>query len=449
MNNLEYKSNKLNTVVFLIVLYALLLLLYLQNGSIISIFLYGLIFFMAIKQPPSIFALLGASNYIALFMGISPIVLSCAEIIGIVLIKSVAYKHFKVRLFKIDKLFVALVLMLVWTFLTGKMQGDMLFFSNVFNFIIIYVAVKLFFSNISCRIDNVLMYFMLGIGVGVVVGIGANWGVPGFVSNHSFRLAVGERSDPNSTGLLMAILTVYLFIKVREVLDDNISKTIVMIVLLIGSIYTLILTQSRGSVLSVVLVLIFYILISQKKVNLKTIIRMSVIIIIAVISINLFDEYFKEILKAFDGFWQRVDGRNATDGARGYLIMQGIESFIKHPILGISLGEFKVNSGHIPHNAFLDYLVTNGIIGAIFFIFVFCWPIIKMAKEFINSRKFSIYCCYIVCIVNILNYSASGEKITLILLLLLTIEYERVKFRTRKIMKGLNAYENYNAWSDE
>ena len=272
MNNLEYKSNKLNTVVFLIVLYALLLLLYLQNGSIISIFLYGLIFFMAIKQPPSIFALLGASNYIALFMGISPIVLSCAEIIGIVLIKSVAYKHFKVRLFKIDKLFVALVLMLVWTFLTGKMQGDMLFFSNVFNFIIIYVAVKLFFSNISCRIDNVLMYFMLGIGVGVVVGIGANWGVPGFVSNHSFRLAVGERSDPNSTGLLMAILTVYLVIKVREVLDDNISKTIVMIVLLIGSIYTLILTQSRGSVLSVVLVLIFYILISQKKVNLKTII---------------------------------------------------------------------------------------------------------------------------------------------------------------------------------
>ena len=139
---------------------------------------------------------------------------------------------------------------------------------------------------------------------------------------------------------------------------------------------------------------------------------------------------------------ERLSIENIGGGARLYLFIMSIRSFLAHPVFGNDLNTFEMFAGHIPHNTFSDYMVTNGIIGIMFFLLFFVMPLIKNYKYRKVPSVSEPYFCYMACMINILCYSASNEKISYLLsiIVLLAINEKNYYLKNRKEVESEKKY---------
>ncbi len=417
----DVNNVKRSQLIHFIIIYLSLILLYRIESSPVKIMLTLIMILLSFKDKYIPFILLGASNYLPTVCGISQVIISILNMIILLIFKLIDTRR-KMKFPFSYKETLLLLLMVIWSLITGIMNSDMSFFSSISTAFILWFITITYYTHYELDNKKVLQYCMIGLGTGIFLMILIKLNISGFVSNHIFRLAIGNRSDPNSTALLFCILSVYLFISFSTHLEKGNIKCILILIAFILSMITLFLTQSRGSLLCFGITIVIYLINKidlRKKVNSKAILNTMLIMFILATTLILFPKMRDSLIEPLNSFIERINDAESSDGERLYLIKKSLYSFKNNPIVGISLNTFKENYGHVPHNTFCDYLVTNGVIGAIFFILFFIVPLLKnyfLQKKENNKIE---YFCYFACCINILFYSASNEKIIYILLIAL------------------------------
>lgn len=412
------KTKKLN-IIQVALLYALIVVLFWLDGSPISLVGYSMIGICSIFNPLLSLSMLGASNYLPAVLGVSPFSLSLGIALIVMLLRGFLHKPARSRVVDV-RMLVLLPLIVFWSVISGSIQNDMSFTSSMVTSFIAYVVISFFLNKFEHR-NKAIDYLMAGVGVGVILAIFINFGISGFESSHFARLAIGERADPNSTGLLLAIFSVYSFVQFTNKINDGLRKVVPHILMLLLGAWGLLLTQSRGSVLCVCLVIMVYILFTKKKGlgdrGLITVIALCFFVTVVLALTG--DKVLGMLWDALYEFIFRVQNTASVDGERLYLLQKSFESFFENPLFGVSLSEFEFFAGHIPHNTFSDYMVTNGIVGIMFFVIMFAVPIISYRPSRRAYELYIAYFCYFVCFLNTLFYSASNEKMLVVLLAIL------------------------------
>lgn len=403
--------------------------IYLSNSAIGIIFWF-LLLLVSLKNHYIPFAFIGASNYLPILLGVSPTIIGII-IMGIVILNSGIVSKKKLIIKISDKEFwVLLIVMTGWSFFTGIMYQDLSFFSSILTALIYSFVIFIYSTNLIENIEQILKYFILGLGIGLVFTLLIKMNVPGFVSYHPFRLAVGHRADPNSTGLLFAVLSIYFFINMCKYLGSNILTAFGNGVLFALSIICLFYTQSRGSVLCLLIGLVAYLIFGIKKagkINKKTLRNIAIFCSIIIIVLCIEGNILEMLNNAWNVFFDRLTNAESGDGERGYLLKMSIYSFLNNPFMGQSLNTFESFAGHVPHNTFSDYMVTNGIVGIMFYLLFFIKPLFKI---FIINKRDSTslpFFCYLICVMNVLFYSASNEKLPFFLLIILSLTISKEK----------------------
>lgn len=400
----------------IILTYLLLLAIYFLGNSTAALILYIFLIVLSLEYNFIPLMLIGCANFLPTIYGFSPILFSSIDLFSIIIYKGIVNK--KIEVFKIKYNWKFLIIFSIWSLITGVSNGNISFFSNVLMAVIFLILIFGFYYTIDMTSQKMIEYLFVGMSTGLILTLMIQMGINGFTSNHSFRLAIGERSDPNSTGLLFAIFGTYLLIKISKNITESILMTVIYTIVLIFSIICLFLTQSRGSFFSLIIVFLIYILgIGRKyrKINKKAL--LGVVILIAIFFIVISTNAIQEsILNSWEALFSRLSFSEEGDGERLYLLEESFKSFMHSPIFGTSLSEFEKVAGHIPHNTFSDYMVTNGVVGILFFIVFFFKPLISCFKYRNEENILAPYFCYMTCFINSLCYSASNEKLLFLLL---------------------------------
>ena len=422
---LEFINKSIDIILFFIIVTTI----YIVKSSLLGILLYFALLILCLKNKKLPFAMVGVANYLPTIYGVSPIVISILIMIIIVLIESI-FGNLKLKLVKLNKSDIFFAIMVIWSFITGIFNNDFNFFIAMITSIVFLIVTKIYYSNININSIDMLKYLMIGISSGIIFAFYIKLNLFGFKSYHVSRYAIGERADPNSTGLLFAILAMYAFLSCTYSIQKDTKKSILYIMLFALSLSCLFLTQSRGSVLCLAATILIYVidgLLKIKVLKAKAILNIIAITILCIIIVLPAKPIVNILAKSFEAFEQRLQNAESSDGERGDLIKKSFESFFKNPLIGISLKKFENDAGHIPHNTFCDYMVTNGIVGIIFYIVFFAKPIIiEICKKNSYFNKIPFF-CYLVGFFNILFYSASNEKIIILLLTILYLSEKEEK----------------------
>lgn len=440
--NLKTDVTKMNgkkiSILQVVALYTFMLAIYWMNGSPISLACYLAIGVWSYFNPLLLLCLSGASNYLPAVLGLSPLLISMGLMVGILLLHT---KKIRILYTNLDLRFIMLFIIVIWSMLSGILQQDMSFMSSMITAFICYILLRLYLNRFEYQ-NKSISYLATGIGFGIILALFIQFGISGFESFHPFRLAIGERADPNSTGLLMAIFCIYSFVQFTNSLSEGIKNVIPYLFFILFGLWVLLLTQSRGSVLCVGIVIVIYLLFAKnKKFGKKGIFTiLGLCLCVTIILIFAGDVIFGTLWESFNQFVLRIETSSSSDGERLYLLEKSFESFVANPIFGISLNNFEIIAGHIPHNTFSDYMVTNGIVGIIFFVIMYAMPIISMYPSKRTYQLNLAYFCYFVCFLNILFYSASNEKITIILLVILMHSIKQENYN--KQIQGYKGNEN-------
>lgn len=426
--------------------YIIFLLIFSLGSSINALGLYCILILLSIKYNFIPLILIGCSNYLPTIYNLSPIVMSSLALFIVILIKGI--NRGTIRVYRIKYPWELLGIIGVWSLLTGLVNRELNFFSNIIMAIIFLLLFFEYYFSVLLSSEEILQYLLMGIFSGVIFTTLIELGINGFQSNHIFRLAIGERSDPNSTGLLFAILCTYLLLKWEESLSKSIFQTIIYAGCFILSLICLLLTQSRGSFFSFIVVFLIYMLSKKKRflrVSKNFILGIFILIVIAIFLFIINKNIQHYIITSWQAFSSRLSFSDAGDGARVFLFQQSIKSFFNNPVLGTNMSSFEKIAGHITHNTFSDYMVTNGIVGIIFFILFFFKPLVSFFRYREMKKVSKIYFCYMTCFINILCYSASNEKLLFILVALL---YFSVLEEKEKNTTGEKNGKKYNiTWS--
>lgn len=413
------------TSFFKIIIIVLLLFLFVIKNSFFILIIYLFFMLSSIKFDYVPLIVLGASNYIPSFLGLSPLVYSIIMMIINLIFRGIQNRYIYIGYLKKYKF--TIIVFSIWCLVTSFYNNDYSFFSNFFMIVLFSIIFILYCFNTNKEAIYYLKYIIFGMSIGIILGLLIQIGVSGFSSNHPFRLAIGERADPNSTGLLFAIMTLFFTINFIKSFKNGLCQIFFYGIPLALSILCEIYTQSRASMLVIFMCLCIYSIYSfnfKIKINKNSILLVFMFIIILFILFS-FDSSIEQMFSAaLRNFQNRITSAETGDGDRSYLLKQSLISFINHPFFGTTLKSFEIKAGHIPHNTFSDFMVTNGLFGIIYFIYFLIYPLFKFRKVMLTKDK-ELYYCYLVCIANMLSYSASNEKIIYVLLILLYYLVER------------------------
>ena len=122
-------------------------------------------------------------------------------------------------------------------------------------------------------------------------------------------------------------------------------------------------TGSRKSLLSLVVVMLFYSAFKFRRNLAPLVFGLAVLGLIGLFLGDAIIEYFSETIMGARFLDRGTLDRGAN--IRLSLIQQGIQFFIENPIAGIGLGNFGLRSysGHQSHNYYIEMLACTGIVG--------------------------------------------------------------------------------------
>ncbi len=189
--------------------------------------------------------------------------------------------------------------------------------------------------------------------------------------------------------IMAQYLIVTIFWGFGLVLSSETNKTRgIALICTILSFAALLVTFSRGSIISTILggLLFSYLYIKIKRFN--NISKRKVKSILALFIIALFIGIFISD-KATDGktFIQIIDMFKRTDSYRLMLWIKAVNAFSLNPILGIGLGNYRLDWHIYVHNEILQMLVETGIIGLSGFLFFLFFVFKKIQQQYVSIHS--------------------------------------------------------------
>lgn len=231
--------------------------------------------------------------------------------------------------------------------------------------------------------------------------------------------------NPNSFGPIQLCLTGFLlfcfFFKSKKW-----EKYFAAAGFLLGS-FTVILSQSRGAWLAIPALILFFIFYFARKYSLSRKVLVSVAIFSVLSSTYFLPIVNQQINPAVENISAYFSSNNPNDesrlgtfGSRMELWKTGWNLFLENPIMGVGVGQFKVEAiqnyqrykvadlakdYHYVHNQYIATLATRGVLGLIFFIILITLPIcISISKKNIDrDKKIAQFSIIFICLAYIIS----------------------------------------------
>ncbi len=136
--------------------------------------------------------------------------------------------------------------------------------------------------------------------------------------------------------------------------------------------FALLLTQSIGSFLSLLVGIIIYLSIKNKKISYKKFIALGILVLIIIFVIILRAQTTQEYLKPYFSLGRRLDYWQQT-----------LRMIKVHPLTGLGLGNFNLVLSRYAHNIFLQIWAEMGVLA----IFGFIWFIVAHLKYILTNIR--------------------------------------------------------------
>ncbi len=210
------------------------------------------------------------------------------------------------------------------------------------------------------------------------------------IISHDFgggRISMGPNNNPNSLGLTMVFAIGFLLFKLNS---DSLISVILSFIIILFLTYVVILTGSRKSLLSVIIVIIFWfimVLFSNFK-NANTITKMKHIflVIILLFTINLFSNYFFKDSIIFTRLTRLFQ---EGDKIRSDMYSEALIIFKQYPLFGAGMQQYRVLSKYqtYSHSTYAELLSNTGLIGSIIYSATF----ISLGLKYVKKSFFNNY----------------------------------------------------------
>lgn len=269
-----------------------------------------------------------------------------------------------------------------------------------------------------------------------------------------FRFTLNKTIHPIQSAMYMSIAILGLMLMFMHVLQDG--KKWRLIPLLVVSAffsYFVILTQSRGPVLGLMLAMIVMVVLvfSMKsevtqKLNLKPFITGFILIVLLIGLVLGNDNMRHRLTSETDVYSSLVKGdleniKYNSAGARIHMWKFALDTIAERPLLGhgpyikhlIDASQLKVKFGHI-HNLYLEIAMRYGVAGLLLFLSMIIWLLYRLfiywqAKRDDSAKyQFIFYCCsvIIVAVWGLTDYRLTHWENTAFLWLLLGGAYSQI-----------------------
>lgn len=199
-------------------------------------------------------------------------------------------------------------------------------------------------------------------------------------SMYIFEARNGGEDNPILFGITFAILLLIVFFKTLE----EKKYDLIHFILIIPSIYLLLLSGTRGPLISFLFTIIFYLLFLS---NIRTISKIYIIVLIILLTLGIY-RYIPESTREFYLYSLRSEAQTDQFSSiyiRLTLWKEAIKDFIENPIIGVGVGNSGGGIG-FPHNIFLEVAAEMGIIGLLILIPMF-YLTIKRAVSYIKREQ--------------------------------------------------------------
>jgi O-antigen ligase len=186
----------------------------------------------------------------------------------------------------------------------------------------------------------------------------------------------------------------------------TLSSRILLVAILVGIIGAIALTQSRGGGLALILVSIFLLL---RRPSIKTM-AVGVVLLAAALVVTpvTYLERMETVTEVGDADDKSLDHRL-------HFVVLGVEVFIRHPILGVGLGNFgtaiseidpKFGPGQAAHNMYLEFFVENGLFAGLLFLTILAsafFTLMRFGKlDYVEPRSYDLGFCFAMSLIGVL-----------------------------------------------
>lgn len=274
-----------------------------------------------------------------------------------------------------------------------------------------------------------------------------------FILNKDGMRFGGIVEQSNGLALLCSSLSVFSLVHLY-LFSFNKTKMIVCYLVLVSSVFYIVVSGSRGGLISL-LIFCFFIFVSFNKVlNIKFILFLSSLILLFYFNFERLSEmvFFQRILllpqamgmDLYDVSPVSREFNSAANDIRTELADIAIEKFLENPVLGHGINSFSFFSEYnYTHNNFLEIIFSLGIVGAILFYFPLIYIFIRtfvINSKFIKFVKVlrALILYYIISGMSLPNFQS---KIQLFVLILILSLYAFIEVKQKSIM--LNNYSNF------
>lgn len=184
------------------------------------------------------------------------------------------------------------------------------------------------------------------------------------------------------------VLSYHLF---RRELFTKISAGALSIMAFIG----LLITGSRGGVLSFLFSMAIYLLILKKKTGMafsRTVKVLCLILLIVGASVAFTPSGVRQVVVERFARFSDTDDIDYSTGHRTFLWANGLRLFTERPIIGHGLGtvgplmEKKFGMAAVAHNEFINYMIEFGIIGLAIYLMIF-WKMLQHVRKHLSEAN--------------------------------------------------------------
>ncbi len=309
-------------------------------------------------------------------------------------------------LFKVlkSKISIAIVLFIIWGALSVAYAGNItqvflrvLFFINFyFTFLTLYV----FISYNKIRAIHIAAFISILVLAQLYYSYNALWAISR-VTTYDFsfnELLKGRFPNRNITAaiyLYQLPFIIYIFQKSKSKIIKIISA-----ISILSLLHMIFLMSARTSYIVIFVLGLVYVLLYIIKRE-KEIFQFGLIFILSVLTSYLTSTYSLGTNNSAYVFnrMNTINFQEESTNTRLRYYEYGFQQFIKNPLIGVGLGNWKIESiekdkeniisyviPYTMHNDFLEVAAELGIIGLSFYILIFLFALIYLYKHFIRNK---------------------------------------------------------------
>jgi len=242
---------------------------------------------------------------------------------------------------------------------------------------------------------------------------------------HNLRFK-GFHKDPNffCAYINISLAAKYIYLYVKKKFD------LILVSFILIDIFSILLTQSRGGIITTILIIFIFIFLYRKKI-IPGLIIISIIFVTFILKrieslrYDNIDNLFDAILFRFS--YKNYKGDSVEDARSGH-----IENFFEiisnkdQIIFGYSSGRYVETFDSYPHNLFIDICLEYGLFVGTFLTFIIFKFILKGYLNFKNNIYSHYYFIAISALINIIPLSSLNQKFFWFILILLYLSNKKI-----------------------